>query len=220
MVYIVLFILEIITLYFLSRKISSMLSRFMSINFLFLIFLPGVIIHELSHMIMAVVLFVPVGNMEFSPKESDTGLKLGSVEIAKTDPIRRSIIGFAPVFVGLMVIVGIVYFFSQNISFFLETNIYFALFLILITIYFLFAISNTMFSSRVDMEGTIEILITLAILFGIAYCLGFRIPFSIDSLFTKEVVGIIQKVSIFLLAPIAIDLFILGTIRILRKVGN
>ncbi len=182
------------------------------------IFLPGVIIHELSHLLIAVILFVPVGDMEFTPKKGEERLKLGSVEIAKTDPVRRSIIGFAPVFVGLMLVVGIVYLFTSNILFFKEKEIYVLLVSVLAIIYFLFVISNTMFSSKVDMEGTLEILITLVIIFLASYILGLRFSLTyLDKIFTKELIGMVQKSTIFLLVPIVIDLFILGTIRILTN---
>lgn len=192
---------------------SRILSKFMSINLLSFVLLPGVIIHELSHMLIAVALFVPVGHVEFSPKHGPGGLKLGSIEIAKTDPIRRSIIGFAPVFLGLMIVLGIVYLFTSNISFFKDPYL---LGIVLLAIgYLLFAISNTMFSSSRDMEGTVEILITLIIMVGAAYALGFRPELTFaQSLFTKEVIEIIKQSAIFLLAPIVIDLFLLGMIRI------
>jgi len=214
MVYFVLLFLEIAILFLLSRKMSKTLSKFMSINFLSFLFLPGVIVHELSHLLMSVILFVPVGDMEFTPKISSNGIKLGSVEIAKTDPIRRSIIGFAPVFVGLMIVVSIVYLFTSNILFFKDRDIYILIVVVLGIIYILFAISNTMFSSSRDMEGTLEILITLLILFAAAYILGFRPELSfIEKLFTKEFIEVIRKSAIFLLAPIVIDIVLLGLIR-------
>lgn len=195
---------------------SKTLSKFMSINLISLIFLPGIIIHELSHFFIAVILFVPVGDMEFTPKKNDNGVRLGSIEIARTDPIRRSLIGFAPVFVGLALIVGVVYFFSSNILFFQKNNPYVFMAVILALIYLLFAVSNTMFSSSKDMEGTVEILIVLLIIFGAAYILGFRPSLSyLDKALAKEFFEIIKQSAIFLLAPIAIDLFILGTIKLL-----
>lgn len=197
---------------------SKTLSKFISISFLSFLFLPGVIIHELSHLLVAVILFVPVGNMEFTPKKSANGLKLGSVEIAKTDPIRRSIIGFAPVLMGLMIIIGIVYLFTSNILFFKDKEVYIFALAILGLIYLLFAVSNTMFSSRADMEGTLEIIITLLIIFGASYIIGFRPQLTfVQSLFTKEIVEVVRKSAIFLLAPIIIDLMILSVIRVFYK---
>ncbi|MBI2613952.1 MAG: hypothetical protein HYW62_04210 [Candidatus Levybacteria bacterium] len=214
MVYFGLLISEIAILFLLSRKMSKTLSKFISINFLSFLFLPGVIIHELSHLLIAAILFVPVGNMEFTPKKSDNGVKLGSVEIAKTDPIRRSIIGFAPVFVGFMIVVGIVYLFTANVLFFKDKEIYIFAIAVLGLIYLLFAISNTMFSSSRDMEGTIEILITLLIIFVAVYILGFRPQLSFEKIMTKEVIEAARKSAIFLLVPILIDLFILAVIKL------
>ena len=215
MFYFVLLFLEVVALFLLSRKISKVFSKFMSINFLSFLFLPGVIIHELSHMLIAVILFVPVGDMEFTPKKGEAGLRLGSIEIAKTDPIRRTIIGFAPVFLGLVIVIGIVYLLTNNVLFFKDKSPYVLGAVVSVIMYLLFAISNTMFSSKKDMEGTIEILIALIIIFGGAYILGFRPQLTfMQSLFTKEVIEIIRRSAIFLTAPIVIDLLILGAIKL------
>lgn len=219
MAYFVLLFIEIAVLFLLSRVISRTLSKFMPINFLFFIFLPGVIVHELSHLFMAVILFVGVGDIEFAPKVSGNGLKLGSIAIAKTDPIRRSLIGFAPVFAGLFIVICIVYFFTSNILSFKDWNPYFFVIVILSIIYILFAIANTMFSSGKDMEGTVEILATLIIIFIIAYIVGFRPQLSfLEKILTKDFFEIIKKSSIFLSVPIAIDIAILGIIKIFKRV--
>ncbi len=216
MIYFAALFVEIFILFLLSRSMSKALSRFMSINFISFIFLFGVIIHELSHLLVAVVLFVPVGSMEFTPKKNGNGVRLGSIEIAKTDPIRRSVIGFAPVFAGLTLVIAVVYFFTSNILFFQNKNPFIFIAAILAVVYLLFTVSNTMFSSSRDMEGTVEILITLFIIFAVSYFLGFRPPMSfLDRIFTREFIGLVQGSVVFLLAPIITDLFILGIIRLL-----
>jgi len=218
MVYLGILLAEIAILFLLSRSITKTLSKFMSINFLSLIFLPGVVVHELSHLFMAVVLFVPVGNMEFVPKKSEGGLKLGSVEIGKTDPVRRSLIGFAPFLIGFALIVFIVYLFTFNIEFFKDKGVYVFLGTIIGISYLLFAISNTMFSSKKDMEGTIEILATLLIISVVLYILGVRPSISFEeNAFTKNIFEAVRISTIFMSAPIAIDLVILGLIRVFRR---
>ena len=218
MTYLVLLFLEIGILFLLSKKMSKVLFRFISINFLSFLFLPGVIIHELSHMLIAVILFVPVGDMEFAPKRNHGGLKLGSIEIAKTDPIRRSIIGFAPVFTGLILIIGIVYLFTSNLLFLKDKESYIFIALIAGVMYLLFAISNTMFSSKADIAGTVEILITFLIIFTATYILGFRLePSIIEKINTSQIIDLVQKSTLFLLAPIIIDLSILGIIRVFNR---
>ncbi len=217
MFFLALLLIEIVFLFWLSQTISKALSRFLSISLLSFLFLPGVIVHELSHFLTAVILFVRVGDMEFAPKKSESGLKLGSVEIAKTDPIRRAIIGFAPVFAGLMLIVGIVYFFTSNLSFFQDKGIYITMLAIIAIVYLLFAISNTMFSSRRDMEGAIEIIVTLLIVAILLYVLGLRVPLSWVFVFLESNMEPFKKSSMFLLAPIVIDLAILGAIKIFKR---
>jgi len=200
---------------------SRTLSKFLSINIISVIFLPGVIIHELSHLFMAAIMLVPVGRIEFVPKKENNKLRLGSVEIAKTDPFRRAIIGFAPVVVGLAIIIGFVYLFSHNIPFLQSENYYIFIAVSLILAYLLFAISNTMFSSSRDMEGAAEILITLVIISILVYMLGFRFPPSyLDKILTKEIVGMIQRSVIFLIAPIAIDLLVLGAVRLFTSMQS
>jgi hypothetical protein len=215
MAYFILFCLEIIVLFLISRAVSRNLFKFMSVNLFSFVFSPGIVLHELSHFLMATVLFVSAGDMNFIPRKDGNSVRLGSIEIAKTDPIRRSIIGFAPVLIGLVAVLGIVYLFSANIIFLQSKGIYVFAIAILSVVYLLFAISNTMFASRRDLEGTAEIAITLLIAFAAAYFLGLRIPLSIlDKIFTKELTEIIQKSTVFLIAPIGIDLFILGVLRL------
>ncbi len=220
MIYLLFLILEIIFLFFLSRGISKAFSRFLSIQVISFIFLPGTIIHELSHMLIASILFVRVGDIEFVPKTHGDSLKLGSVAIEKTDPIRRAIIGFAPVLVGIMLVLGIVYVFTENFAFLANIQIYFFVLIVLLFVYVLFVIANTMFSSKKDLEGTVELLIVIAIIFVILYFLGFRIPHSfVQNLLRPEVIVLVQKSSLLLLAPILIDLVILGAIK-LYKIFN
>jgi hypothetical protein len=152
--------------------------------------------------------------MEFAPKRNGNTVKLGSVEIGRADPIRRSLIGLAPVLAGLTVVCTVVYFFSSNILFFQDKGFYFCIAFVLVLAYFLFAISNTMFSSSKDMEGTAEILITLLILFAGVNILGFHPSLSIlDKIFNKELVAVVQESTLFLLVPIIVDLLILGIIK-------
>lgn len=50
---------------------------------------------------MAKLLFVPTGNFSFIPKTMPNGrLRLGYVEVSKTDILRDSLIGMAPLIVG------------------------------------------------------------------------------------------------------------------------
>lgn len=75
----------------------------------FLLILPGVILHELSHALAAVVLFVPVRRISVGVRRKGRSnqVALGSVEIARTDPLRASLIGAAPLVAGCAAILVI-----------------------------------------------------------------------------------------------------------------
>jgi hypothetical protein len=70
-----------------------------------LLFLPGVFIHEISHLIMAKILRVPTGKFSIIPQVQKNGvLRLGYVETAKTDVFRDALIGTAPLISGLVLV--------------------------------------------------------------------------------------------------------------------
>lgn len=66
-----------------------------------MLFLPGVLLHELSHFIVAKVLGARTGGFSLLPRIMPDGqLILGYVETARTDFLRDSLIGAAPLVVG------------------------------------------------------------------------------------------------------------------------
>jgi len=62
--------------------------------------LPGTIIHELSHWIVAELLLVRTGPITIFPQEK----RLGSVATVKSDPFRGFLIGLAPFITGLIIL--------------------------------------------------------------------------------------------------------------------
>jgi hypothetical protein len=70
-----------------------------------LIFLPGVFLHELSHLVMAKVLMVRTGKFSLLPQVlPDGNLQLGYVEAAHADILRDSLVGLAPLISGIIFI--------------------------------------------------------------------------------------------------------------------
>lgn len=66
-----------------------------------LLLFPGVFIHEISHFLVARLLGVDTGRFSLLPRPMLNGkLQLGYVETAKTDIIRDSLIGTAPLIAG------------------------------------------------------------------------------------------------------------------------
>lgn len=63
--------------------------------------LPGVILHELSHALMAALLRVRTSGLTIVPRRDASGhIALGSVMVEKVDVVRASLIGVAPLLAG------------------------------------------------------------------------------------------------------------------------
>ncbi len=220
MLYLFIILFEFILLFFLSKSFTRSLSRLLFvltksqdavIHMIAFLFLPGIIIHELSHLFSASLLFVPVGEIEFYPKIIGDRVKLGSVQVGRTDPLRRAIIGFAPVLVGAIILCSLLWIITTSQTFFsLPSWLSWA-----ILFYSVFELSSTMFSSRKDAEGAIELLITLLIL-GIGYFfasakLGLPpLSFSfLDGLLVGQIGDGLKRLNMLLLIPLGLDLVLI-----------
>lgn len=220
----VLFLCELLLLFFLSRSTSIALSKVFhaftksyqaTVRFLAVLYLPGTILHELAHLLMAGVLFVPVGDLEVIPKIEGSSVQLGSVQIAKTDPFRRMLIGVAPIIFGLGAIFAIFFFFQM----FFPTPNWWQIALLL---YAVFVFANTMFSSKKDVEGMFSFLLTILIVgtlvLGMAYFFDIKIPyewvFQIDLSFAND---FLSKFILLLSVPLIIDIVIILLVRLFVK---
>lgn len=74
------------------------------LRFLFYLLLPGIILHELSHYLIAKLLFVPTGQFRIGLRDLRAQVTLGSVSIERVDPLRESLVGAAPFVFGISVI--------------------------------------------------------------------------------------------------------------------
>ena len=73
-----------------------------------LVLLPGVALHEVSHALMAMLLGVKVRKLSLRPERQRGGvIRLGYVEVLRSDTVRTSLIGAAPLFVGAVALVFI-----------------------------------------------------------------------------------------------------------------
>lgn len=177
--------------------------------------MPGVIIHELAHYLMAEVLLVKVHNMEISPKIIEGRLKMGSVEMRQSDIARQMIIGVAPIIAGIILLTLSVYFFLH----FFNLNNFGALALL---IYITFVISNTMFSSKKDVEGAFKFLAILIFLIALvtltAYLLKVDVlEISTNVVLSKPIIDFLNLIDFLLLPAIVIDIVFILLARILFK---
>ena len=188
------FILTLLPLVFLQRLLHReiqavflILSRSeqFTVTLFSLIFLPGVLLHELSHYGVAVLLDVKAARFSLIPQVLDDGrLQLGYVETAKTDIVRDSLVGAAPLIVGggFVAFVALVPLHLQPMWDVLR-NGQFGLFWFGITglftikdfplwFYLTFAVSSTMLPSQSDRHAWLPLGVTIAVLIALAILAG------------------------------------------------
>jgi hypothetical protein len=182
-------LLELLALYFLSRWVTQAIFTFflllfrvraIAVSFLLVLEFPGTVLHELAHLFTAEILGVRTGKMRLEPESiREEAIRSGSVEIAQTDPFRRYAIGLAPIFVGMIALTAIAYFLPPIVQSVLNSSLPWwnnsNTFLLLGLGYFLFAISNSMFSSPEDIKGIWPFLLILIAISISIYLIGFRI---------------------------------------------
>ena len=71
----------------------------------YLLMLPGILLHELSHVIVARLIGLRVGELSLGPRmRNQTSIELGSVTVSRADVFRESLVGLAPFLSGTAVL--------------------------------------------------------------------------------------------------------------------
>ena len=223
MIYLLIIFLELTVLLLFSMIIPSLLTQIfffftkshkMAIYLLSIIVLPGTFIHEMAHLLTAGGLLVNVGEISLMPEIRENGVKLGHVEIQKTDFFRRALIGFAPVFFGMAILTGGIWLANDR---FFSLGIY-PWWLILALFYLMIVIGNTMFSSRKDLEGTLGFVALFIGLFGALYFLGFERIFAVLKVnLVDNHLGFYQNFAFFLAVPVVGDILVYLIAKLLVK---
>jgi hypothetical protein len=150
-----------------------------------MLFLPGVFLHELSHFVMAKILRVRTGGFSILPKPLPDGrLQLGYVETIRSDIVRDSLIGAAPLIVGTLFVAYVaIYHLEMRVLWDVFRNGQFGLFWMgvralpqvqdfFLWFYLAFTVSSTMMPSESDRHAWLELVISVAVLFAIALLFG------------------------------------------------
>jgi hypothetical protein len=190
-----------------------------------IIFLPGVFLHESSHYIMAKILRVPTGSFSLLPRSLPNGrLQLGYVETARSDVVRDSLIGAAPLIAGTLFIAYVaIAHFGMRVLWDVLRNEQFNLFWMGIRalpnaqdfylwFYLVFAVSSTMMPSESDRHAWLELLLSIGILFAVTVVFGAG-PWMLNNLvpslsnffgFVAAIFGLSNFVHILLILPITL----------------
>ena len=240
-----LFIFLLIIIFFASKRIVNLLylliqkvfgNNKIAVWVLAIVFLPGTVIHEVSHLIMALILRVPTGPISIFPtiqnptpygsdKSHPSGvtIKTGHIMVAKTDPIRMTLIGVAPMIVGLMII-----YFLGNILYPTPYGSFFNFFtrgeifqitprvLIVFTAYLMFITSVTMFSSKQDLKSLLITLPFTILIFSALYISGIKIFIEENTL--EYITGILRNLNKGLIVTGIIDYVVLLILVAMNKI--
>lgn len=164
--------------------------------------LPGTIIHELSHWIVAELLLVKTGEITIFPEES----RLGSVSTAKSDPFRGFLIGLAPFITGLIILMIL----GQLLSLGWRSYFWWQLALI---VYGIMVMGNSMMISESDRRTWPFILIFFSLIAIVLYRMGFSPSASIYLLFSN----ILYTLNLVLGVTVGLNLVMIGGSYSLRR---
>lgn len=167
-------------------------NKFIGLAIYSIIFWPGTILHELSHWLMAEILRVRTGKIELLPDidiSRNGEQRLGYVMTASTDPFRSFLIGFAPFFTGVSALILLGYFLDQlwGVGPWWQ---------IILIIYGLVTIGNSMIVSREDRRNWPIIAILTILVWFILYRVGVTLPLQWIEAFNSALVRINQALGL------------------------
>jgi hypothetical protein len=199
----------------------------LSLGLFSLLFFPGVLLHELSHYLMARILGVRTGRFSLLPELMPDGkLRLGYVETAQTDLLRDALIGAAPFITGgaAVAYIGISRLgllplaarivemnwagLWQGLAVLPEQNDFWLWF------YLAFTISSTMLPSASDRRAWLPIALVILVVVGLALIAGAG-PWLLENL-APWLNRALRSVSTVFGISLALHLVLLLPLRLLR----
>lgn len=215
MIYLIVFFAQLLLIYLVSKNLATELfylfRKFIRVEkvifiLISLIYIPGTILHELSHFFMAAALLLKVRDISILPEFESNYIKLGSVTYERKDFLRSVVVGIAPLFGGI----AFFYTFSV-IKIFPGDN----LFLNILLIYLFFAISSTMFSSKQDLVDFIYLIpfILIVCIFIYIFQIDIRIIIRNEKI-VASMIKFFKDINLYLFLGVIVNLSLLAILRI------
>lgn len=197
---VLLLILALVLLFFSTRSLNKQISRLVyrlggstkgTIILWSFIFLPGTIIHEISHFLLAAFTGARTGKIEIFPEfldeefadEGKKNVTLGYVQTSRLNPIQGFLVGLAPFFSGLGILLWLSTLIPQSFS-----GQQYAI--LALETYFFFTVSNSFFPSWADIRQTLTFIILFFITLVIAWFYGATFLFQIPSVVNETLLNL------------------------------
>lgn len=191
----------------------------------FFLFLPGILLHEVSHYVVAWLLRANPSKLTLWPKAKRGRVVLGSVEVRNADPVVHSLIGVAPLVFGSIIVWLIARFLQFDLlaQTFIDGNMerfYRGLFQSLNTpdfwlwLYLLFAISNAMLPSPADRVYWRPVLLFIGVI--IVLLVSFDLFPAIPGVLQETLLNIISIFVFAMSTVIVVNLFFITFIFLLE----
>lgn len=186
-----------------------------AVRALFLVLLPGVLLHELSHWLVANLVGVRTGKVSIGlGKMRGKHFSLGSVTVERSDPLRESLIGVAPFIFGLLAVWTVMGFgfdlWSPNDPMVILDTIGATISdpLTWVALYVVFAVSTSMIPSESDREPWGVIIAIFAGIGALALILGW------SPNITPELLEMAQKTLTTLIFVFGVIVIVNGTLAV------
>jgi hypothetical protein len=194
--------------------------------------LPGIVLHELSHALAAILLGVRVGRIAIQPKLTGRRVQLGFVPVEKTDVARASLIGLAPLLAGSVVIllIGYLVFGIGTMGTALAAGDWATMTAGLpgvlgapdawLWAYVIFTVGNTMLPSRADRQAWTPVLLFLLLAGALTWVAGLwpAIVNSLASLLTTALRWLATMCALTIAVDVPFMLLIAASERLLERI--
>lgn len=229
------FVLSLLMLAWLSRQISTSIqltvydltrSKDAPAVAIFLVFLPGVLVHETAHWGMARLLGLKTGKFRVWPKRQGRHIGLGSVRVESRGALLDSLVGMAPLLVGstLVALIGNHIFDAYALADSLTRGRLIEGFQAfwhalgepdgVLWAYLLFAIANAMMPSASDREPVMPVLLYAAI--AVVFYILLGMPLNPLTSFMQWMTPTLQNLSSAFVFTIVLDVIVLAALYVMR----
>lgn len=183
-----------------------------------IIFLPGTLIHEISHFLVAALTGARTGKVEIFPEylenesnnEGSARVALGSVQTQKLNPIQGFLVGIAPFLTGIALLIWLASLLQTSYS---AGNIW----IFLLEGYFFFTIANSFFPSWQDIKQTIPLIIISVLISFLVWYFGFQVSLSSNSYVWTILDSLWKAVGISVLLNLAIIGVLFFLLRLTKR---